>query len=96
MPVLEVDVLPPQETSPAASTTVSVMTNKPRKTTAALTLCLRRKVNIVSIMQSAAKTIAHADAKRKPEPNPGTPYGARGDVRNEAVGVLFSVSVKVV
>ena len=94
--VLGVDVCPPQETRPAARTMVRVITKKPRANTAALNFWRLPRVNIVSIMQRAASTIVHADAMRNPEPNPGTPYGEGGEVRNEAVGVDVSVSVSVV
>ena len=58
--VLGLEVLPPQETIPAASTSVSVITRKPRMITAALTL--RRPIaNIVmEIRQNAASAIPHA------------------------------------
>jgi len=94
--VLGVDVLPPQDTSAVARTIVKVITKKPRKTTAALSLCRRPRVNIVSIMQSAARAIVQADAIRNPETNPGTVYGAGGEARLELVGVETSVRVNCV
>lgn len=59
--VLGLDVLPPQETIPAASARVSVITRRPRMTTAALS-SLRRPTHriVMEIRQNAASAILHA------------------------------------
>jgi hypothetical protein len=75
---------------------VSVMTKKPRRTTAAPSLWRRPRVNIVNSMQSATSAIVQADAIRNPGPNPGTVNGERGEVRLELVGVEASVRVNCV
>ena len=59
--VLGLEVLPPQETIPAASANVSAITKKPRMTTAALSSLRRPIASIVRKMrQNAAGAILHA------------------------------------
>ena len=94
--VVGVDVLPPQETSPAARTIATVITKKPRKKTAVLSFWRRPRVKIVNIMQSAARAMVQADAIRNPEPNPGRPNGEGGESKLVLVGVDSSVRVSIV
>ena len=79
-----------------ARTIVKVITKKPRKTTAALSLWRRPRVNIVNIMQSPTRAIVQADAIRNPEPNSGMTNGEGREVRLELVGVEASVRINCV
>lgn len=60
--VLGLDVLPPHETSPAANTTVSVITAKPRRRTAALVFWRRPQAKIAIIINPSTATAAPANA----------------------------------
>jgi hypothetical protein len=91
--VLVLDVLPSQETSPAARTTVSVITRNPRIKAAALNPRCRPAVSIaITIRHSAAKAMLHAIGL----PNAGRLCEEGGEVSTPLVGVAPRITVHVV
>jgi hypothetical protein len=92
VPLVLFDVPPPQETSPAASTTVNVMTRKPRVRTAPLNLRRRLVASIIRhIRHNAANAILHAIEL----PYAGMLCDGGAEINIPLVGVAWRVIVRV-
>ena len=92
VPAVPFDVLPPQETSPAASTTVRVITTKPRNTRALVRSRRRPMANMsIAIRERVARAIVNAIEL----PNAGRLCDGGAEINIPLVGVACRVIVRV-